>query len=218
MNILILEDELSLADSMADFLEELGYKIDIFSNSNDAKDAIYSKDYSLLLLDVKVYGDSGFEMLKELREFGVKVPAIFVTSLTSIDDLTIGYESGCCDYIRKPFELEELQLRVENVLKNQFDSSSDFIVKLSKGYSYDLKKFKLFNEQGDISLTKTEIKIIELLLKNRGDVVSIEKFSDLVWNHSVLEANVRVQINQLRKKTDKELIKNIRGLGYMIDS
>jgi len=218
MNILILEDERALSESMADFLEEFGYKIDIFSSSDDAIDAIYSKSYDLLLLDVKVHGQNGFEMLKELRDSNIKTPAIFITSLTNIEDLSKGYESGCCDYIRKPFELEELKFRVQSVIKNRYNLEDDNIVKLPLNYTYDLSRYKLYKDSDEVELTKTEVKIIELLIKNRGKTVTISQFSEDIWNHEVLDANIRVQINKLRKKSDKELIKNIRGIGYTIDT
>jgi len=218
MKILILEDERALAESMAEFLEDIGYEVSIFSHSEDALTAIYENSFELLLLDVKVHGQSGFEMLKELRADGDKTPAIFVTSLTDIDDLTQGYKSGCCDYIRKPFELAELQLRVENVIKSQYSVTDKELIELPEGFKYDISKFKLYNGENEITLTKTEVKMIELLIKHRGSVVSLELFSDEIWSHGVLEANIRVQINQLRKKTDKNLICNVRGLGYTIDS
>lgn len=218
MKILILEDERALAESMAEFLEDVGYEVRIFNHSEDALNAIYENSFELLLLDVKVYGQSGFEMLKELRRQGNNIPAIFVTSLTDIGDLTQGYQSGCCDYIRKPFELAELQLRVENVIKSQYSATDKERIVLPEDFSYDITKFKLYQNENEITLTKTEVKMIELLIKHRGSVVSLELFSDEVWSHSVLEANVRVQINQLRKKTDKNLIRNVRGLGYTIDS
>ena len=218
MKILILEDERALAESMEEFLEDIGYEVSIFSHSEDALSAIYEESFELLLLDVKVHGQSGFEMLKELREQGNKIPAIFVTSLTDIIYLSKGYESGCCDYIRKPFELAELQLRVENVIKSRYLATERKFIELPEGFNYDITSFKLFQGEDEISLTKTEIKIIELLIKHRGNVVSLELFGDEIWNHSVLEANVRVQVNQLRKKTDKNLIQNVRGLGYTIDS
>ena len=218
MRILIVEDERSLAVSMKEILEDEDYKVDIFSHSDEVLDALHNKSYSLMLLDVNIHGINGFELLKSIREKGDTTPAIFVTSLTSIDDLSVGFESGCCDYIRKPFEMEELILRVENVIKTRYKNQNQYEVSLPKGYIYNIKKLKLYKEKEEIALTKTEVKIIELLLQERGNVVSLERFSDEIWEHSVLEANVRVQINQLRKKTDKDLIKNIRGLGYSIDS
>ena len=218
MRILIVEDERSLAVSMKEILEDEDYEVDIFSHSDEVLDALHNKSYSLMLLDVNIHGINGFELLKSIREDGDTTPAIFVTSLTSIDDLSVGFESGCCDYIRKPFEMEELILRVENVIKTRYKNQSQYEVSLPKGYIYNIKKLKLYKEKEEIALTKTEVKIIELLLQERGNVVSLERFSDEIWEHSVLEANVRVQINQLRKKTDKDLIKNVRGLGYSIDS
>ena len=218
MKILILEDERALADSMAEFLEDIGYEVSIFSHSKDAMSAIFENSFELLLLDVKVHGQNGFEMLKELREDGCTIPAIFVTSLTDVGDLTKGYKSGCCDYIRKPFALEELQLRVENVIKTRYSTEEKDVIELPVGFKYDILNFKLFQNEDEITLTKTEVKIIELLIKHRGKVVSLDLFSDEIWSHRVLEANVRVQINQLRKKTDKDLIRNVRGLGYTIDS
>jgi len=218
VRILIVEDERSLAVSMKEILEDEDYKVDIFSHSDEVLDALHNKSYSLMLLDVNIHGINGFELLKSIREDGDTTPAIFVTSLTSIDDLSVGFESGCCDYIRKPFEMEELILRVENVIKTRYKNQNQYEVSLPKGYIYNIKKLKLYKEKEEIALTKTEVKIIELLLQERGNVVSLERFSDEIWEHSVLEANVRVQINQLRKKTDKDLIKNVRGLGYSIDS
>ena len=100
MKILILEDETVLALSIQEFLEDSGYEVTCFANSDEAYDAIYEHAYDLFLLDVKVGGNqNGFEMLEELRKDGNKTPAIFITSLTDIDDLSRGYECGACDYI-----------------------------------------------------------------------------------------------------------------------
>lgn len=218
MKILILEDERTLALSMREFLEDSGYEVECFTNSDDAYDAIYDKVYDLLLLDVKVPGEhSGFEMLEELRKDGKATPAIFITSLTDIDDLSRGYECGACDYIRKPFDLAELKLRVEQVMKLQCFSSSEESIDLPSGYKYDLKKMKLTFNGESVQLAKTETKILELLIKKRGSVVSCEMFWEEVWGEWVDSANIRVQVGNLRKKLEKDFIKNVRGVGYSID-
>lgn len=218
MKILILEDESMLALSMQEFLEDCGYEVNCFSSSDEAYDAIYDTVYDLLLLDVKVLGEkSGFEMLKLLRADGNKTPAIFVTSLTDIDDLSRGYDCGACDYIRKPFDLAELKLRVEQVMKLQCFSSTDESIELPLGYSYDVKKMKLSFEDEDIMLAKTEAKILELLIKQRGNVVSYEMFWEEVWGEWIDPTNIRVQVGTLRKKLKQDFIKNIRGVGYSID-
>ena len=218
MKILILEDESILALSIQEFLEDCGYEVNCFSSSDEAYDAIYDTVYDLLLLDVKVLGEkSGFEMLAMLRKEGVKVPAIFITSLTEIDDLSRGYECGACDYIRKPFDLAELKLRIEQVVKLHCFSSNEDSIALPFGYSYDLKKMKLTFENKNIILAKTEARILELLIKQRGNVVTYEMFWEEVWGEWIDPTNVRVQVGSLRKKLKQDFIKNIRGLGYSID-
>ncbi len=218
MKILILEDESVLAVSMREFLEDSGYEVDCFVDSEEAYDSIYDKVYDLLLLDVKVPGEkNGFEMLEELRKDGNMTPAIFITSLTDIDDLSRGYECGACDYIRKPFDLAELKLRVEQVMKLQCFSSSEETIDLPLGYKYNLKKMKLTFNDESVLLAKTETKILELLIKRRGSVVSCEMFWEEIWGEWVDSANIRVQVGNLRKKLEKDFIKNVRGLGYSID-
>ncbi len=218
MKILILEDESMLALSIQEFLEDCGYEVNCFSSSDEAYDAIYDTVYDLLLLDVKVLGEkSGFEMLAMLRKEGVTVPAIFITSLTDIDDLSRGYECGACDYIRKPFDLAELKLRMEQVVKLYCFSSNEDSIALPFGYSYDLKKMKLTFENENIILAKTEAKILELLIKQRGNVVTYEMFWEEVWGEWIDPTNVRVQVGSLRKKLKQDFIKNIRGVGYSID-
>jgi len=218
MRILILEDEHVLALSMREFLEDSGYDVECFSNSDDAYDAVFDTSYDLLLLDVKVPGEkNGFEMLEEARKDGNQTPAIFITSLTDIDDLSRGYESGACDYIRKPFDLAELKLRIDQVVKAQCFVSSEEVLELPLGYKYDLKKMKLTYHDEGVVLSKTETKILELLIKKRGSVVSCEMFWEEVWGEWVDSANIRVQMGNLRKKLEKDFIKNVRGVGYSID-
>jgi len=218
MKILILEDEAVLALSMREFLEDCGYEVTCFVHSDDAYDAIYENTYDLLLLDVKVPGEkNGFEMLEELRKDNNKTPAIFITSLTDIDDLSRGYECGACDYIRKPFDLAELKLRVEQVIKQLCFATSEENIELPFGYAYNIKKMKLTLNEESIGLAKTETKILELLIKQRGSVVSCEMFWEEVWGEWVDSANIRVQVGNLRKKLEKDFIKNVRGVGYSID-
>ena len=218
MKILILEDEKILGDSMQEYLIDCGYEVANFSNSEQALDSIYEVSYDLLLLDVHVHGKlNGFELLELLRKGGMVVPAIFITSLNDIEDLTHGYSSGCCDYIRKPFDLAELKLRVEQVIKTHCFSSSENIIKLSFNYVYDTKKMQLTLEDEVIILSKTETKLLELLIKNRGSVVTYEMFWEEVWGEWIEPTNIRVQVGSLRKKLHNDFIKNVRGLGYSID-
>ncbi|HIP27303.1 MAG TPA: response regulator transcription factor [Flavobacteriaceae bacterium] len=218
MKILILEDEKILGDSMEEYLSDLGYMVTNFTNSEKALDSIYDTSYDLLLLDVNVHGKfNGFELLEELRGADIGVPAIFITSLNNIEDLTQGYSAGCCDYIRKPFDLAELKLRVEQVIKTYCFSSSENIIELALNYVYDTSKMQLSLDEDVIHLSKTETKLLELLIKNKGAVVTYEMFWEEVWGEWIDPTNIRVQVGSLRKKLDNELIQNIRGVGYSID-
>jgi len=218
MRILILEDEKTLGISMQEFLEDLGYEVEHYVSSDRAFDAIYKNAYDLLLLDVKVNGkQNGFELLSSLREANIATPAIFITSLNNIEDLTQGYASGCCDYIRKPFDLAELKLRVEQVIKLHCFSSNEHLIKLAHEYVYDTKKMQLSLHDEPITLGKTETKMLELLIKHRGTVVTYEMFWEAIWGEWIDPTNIRVQVGSLRKKLDNDFIKNARGVGYSID-
>jgi len=218
VRILILEDESILAISMQEFLEDSGYEVLHCTNSEDAFDAVYDKPFDLLLLDVKVAGEqNGFELLSSLRQADICTPAIFITSLTDIEDLTEGYACGGCDYIRKPFDLAELKLRVEQVIRLHCFSSSENLIDLAFNYKFDTKKIQLTLNSKMISLGKTETKLLELLIKQRGSVVTYEMFWEEVWGEWINPTNIRVQVGNLRKKLKQNFIKNVRGIGYSID-
>lgn len=218
MRILILEDETILAISIQEFLEDSGYEVLLYTNSEQAFDAIYDKPFDLLLLDVKVAGEqNGFELLASLRKANICTPAIFITSLTDIEDLTVGYACGGCDYIRKPFDLAELKLRVEQVIKTHCFKSSEEIIELAFDYKFDALKMQLILKEEVVTLGKTETKILELLIKHKGSVVTYEMFWEAIWGEWIDPTNIRVQVGNLRKKLKYNFIKNIRATGYSID-
>lgn len=216
MKVLLLEDEYALRISIEEFLEDIGYDVDGYGNGDEAYEAVYEKSYAILLLDVNVPGMNGFDLLGTLRKDGNKTPAIFLTSMTDIQDLQEGYKKGCCDYIRKPFDLDELQLRMMQVCKNILHEDED-ILALAEGLRYDLKQFTLTYNDKHVLLSKTEKDILNMLLNHYNQVVSIAMFQDEIWGEYVDPANIRVQINNLRKKLPKDVIQNRRGLGYVIE-
>jgi len=218
VKILLLEDEYALRITIKELLEDNGYVVDDYSNGDEAFDAVYYNSYDLLLLDVNVPGMSGFELLEEIRKSDSQIPAIFITSFTEIDNLEKGYNVGCCDYIKKPFDLVELRVRVATALKNVMPQSTNDIILLALGYEYDAKNFSLKHNEQDIQLSKTEKMILDLFVKHKNQVVSPDMIRDYVWDDYVDPANIRVQINNLRKKLDKNLIVNIRGVGYKLET
>lgn len=216
MRVLLLEDEYALRISVSEFLEELGYTVDGYASGDAAFDAVFSQNYDILLLDVNVPGMNGFELLGALRKEGNKTPAIFITSMTQIQHLQEGYERGCCDYIRKPFDLGELQLRMMQVCKQVMRDDSELLT-LAPELIYDLRQFTLTYQGAQIALSRTEKEILGTLLKYRNQVVTVGMFQDEIWGEYVDPANVRVQINNLRKKLPDGVIQNRRGLGYILE-
>lgn len=216
MKVLLLEDEYALRISIEEFLTDIGYDVESFSNGDAAYDAVYEHHYDILLLDVNVPGMSGFELLDTLRRDGKKISTIFITSMTEIQNLEEGYKKGCCDYIRKPFDLSELQLRLMQVCKTVLHED-DEILTLSDDLTYNIRQFTLTYQGKEIILSRTEKDIFSLLLKYQNQVVSLMTFQDEIWGEYMDPANIRVQINNLRKKLPEGIIQNRRGLGYLIE-
>lgn len=216
MKILLLEDEYSLRLSIKEFLEDCNYAVDDFADGLEAYDAIYSKSYDLLLLDVNVPSMDGFALLQAIRKDENKTPAIFLTSMVDMQNLQEGYKKGCCDYIRKPFDLVELELRIKQAVKS-FYLQNDEIIALGEDVHYDMLSGKLTQSGKEIVLRKIEKDILELLIKNKNIVVSMQMFQEGVWGDYVEPATIRVQVNNLKQKLPESIIQNRRGMGYIIE-
>jgi DNA-binding response OmpR family regulator len=218
MKILLLEDDYLYKISVKEFLIEIGFFVDDFENGNDAFDAVFENSYDLLLLDIRVPGMDGFELVKTLREHSINTPVIILTSLTDIDDLSRGYELGCNDYLRKPFDLIELKYRIEQIVKSQCFKSDEDTITLYNNYTFDIKNDILYQENQIIDLTQKEKELVSLLIQNRGVYTPIETLHEVIWsNKDIQYADIRMCIKRIRAKTDKSFIKNKRFVGYKID-
>ena len=214
--ILLLEDDVTLNETVTEYLEEQGYEVDSVENGEEAMDKIYENNYDLLLLDVKVPLMNGFDLLKEIREKKNTTPAIFITSLDSIDDLSEGYESGCDDYIRKPFALKELAMRMATILKRDFFHANSEKIEIDTNIEYDIDSNTLFVDGEEVTLNKKESKLLKLFLQNQNQILSHERIYDAVWDYdeSASEASLRTYIKNLRKILGKEKIVSIKKQGY----
>lgn len=218
MKILLLEDDYDYKNSIKEYLESLDYSVDDFDNGDDAFDAIYEKTYHLLVLDIRVPGINGYEIVKELRKSENNVPVIFITSLTDINNLSMGYELGCNDYIKKPFSPKELKYRIEQVLKLHYFNSNNNKINIQKDFSFDISTKTLYKNEQIVNFTKKEQEIVSLLISNKNCFVSIEQLRCDVWEEKYInEADIRVFIKNIRDKTSKDFIETKRGLGYKIE-
>jgi len=214
-SILLLEDDLQLSDTVKQFLEIKGYTVYCAYDGLQAQDLVYEKHIDLMLLDVKVPHLNGFEFLSALREEGKEIPAVFITSLNSVKDVEKGFESGCDDYIRKPFALKELLVRVESLLKRTFGTHVEKI-ELAKGLVFDTKELLLIQGNKRISLKTKELKLLSLFLQHQNELVSYEKINEALWEYTEepSSGSLRTYIKTLRAVIGKDAIETVKNVGY----
>ena len=218
--ILLLEDDLTLSETVVEYLEENGFNVDAVYDGEKASDIMYEKNFDIFLLDVNVPFINGFDLLKQKREQGVKTPAIFITSLNSMDSLECGYESGCDDYIRKPFALKELLFRIENILKRGYFHEINSRVKIDKNIEYDTNTSQLFVDNKEFSINNKESLLLKLFLQNKNETIIHERIYETLWQYEETpsESALRTYIKNLRKIIGKEKIVSIKKLGYRFTS
>lgn len=218
LRILLLEDDPIICDIVSEFLEECGYEVVSVYDGDEAMDRAYEERFDAFIFDVKVPSKDGFDVLASLRTAKQEVPAIFITSLASLDDLSRGYDAGCDDYIKKPFELRELQLRLSKLLKKSFSLNYEDKVVLNNLWAFEPNSGKLSGENGELFLTKKEAKILKTLISHRGQMVSREEIINAAWGYDeeATEESLRTYIKKLRKILGKEMIQNIRKQGYLL--
>jgi len=214
--ILLLEDDVNLNETIEEFLNENNFEVSCAFDGQSASDLIYENAYDVFLLDVNVPSPNGFELLKSSRESGNTTPAIFITSLNSMQDLEMGFESGCDDYIRKPFSLQELLLRVNNIVKRSFYHNTNDTLKISKDLEYDVQAETLLKKGIPISLHNKEKLLLKLFLQHNNEQISHEVINEHLWNfeEEPSDTALRTYIKHLRKIIGKDRIVSIKRYGY----
>jgi len=216
--LLILEDNTLLLNTLEDFLSGYGYECMLVKNGKEALKYCYEHKFDLYLLDVKVPEMNGFYFLRELRASGDYTPAIFVTSLHDQESLMKGFLLGGDDYIKKPFDLNELLLRIRAILTRTKGIVDDWLV-IDTSYKLNLARKRLFYENEEVDIHLKDFELLCLLVKERGKVVTKEMIHEILWSSSekVNEGSIRVYINNLKKIFGKESISNLRGIGYRFE-
>jgi DNA-binding response OmpR family regulator len=216
MKILLLEDEMMLNESICEYLETQGHTIESYFDGLKAYEAIVLNAYDLLVLDINVPNIDGLSILERLHQKKIHIPTIYISALVDIEDISRAYDLGCYDYLKKPFHLKELSLRLDRIkLANE---TPRVHLRLSKNYSYDQEHSCLLFKHEVQTLTKRQSQIIDLLARNRGMVVDFEQFCLYVWDDQVVDnATIRAEVGRLKKFLKEEIIINVRGMGYMIE-
>ncbi|QOP40891.1 response regulator transcription factor [Sulfurimonas marina] len=216
MKILLLEDEVMLNESICEYLESFGHVVEPFFDGQEAFDAMQKNSYDLFILDINVPQIDGLTILEQLHALKIHVPTIYISALVDIEDISRAYNLGCYDYLKKPFHLKELALRIDRIVATSKTPNVHLV--LSKNYSYDQKHKTLFFQQEPQTLTKKQTQIIDLLARNRGLVVDFEQFQEYVWSDTIVDnATIRAEVNRLKKILKEDIVTNVRGMGYMIE-
>lgn len=222
MKILIVEDEYSLADAIAETLKKEGFTTEIITNGEDGENEALTAVYDLILLDVMLPKRSGFEILAKLRQEKVETPVIMLTAKSEINDKLNGLENGADDYITKPFHMKELIVRIKVVLKRKL--KVDDTDKLEyNDLRLDRSTGKMGCRENEIEINGKELELLEMLLLNQNQICTRESLANKIWgyNSDTEYNNVEVYISFLRKKLklikSNVKIKAIRGIGYKME-
>ena len=215
IKILLLEDDAVFAESMIDLLESEGFKITHVDNGEAALDATYLNEFDMYLFDVNVPLLDGFDLLGSLRESGDKTPTIFLTALNDIASLANGFDVGADDYIKKPFEFDELLIRIHAILKKQFNMTENEI-KVGE-FRFIVEKNELHGINGFIALTPNDLKLTELFFKQQNRTITKEMLLDELYAGKEMGSGVlRVYINKLRNIGLP--IVTMKGVGYRLEN
>ncbi|MGH8959426.1 MAG: response regulator transcription factor [Acidimicrobiia bacterium] len=222
-NLLVVDDEDSLADMVATALRFAGYRVALAAGGMDALQAVRAAPPDLVVLDVNLPDLDGFEVCRRLRRDGHEMPVIFLTARDGLDDLRTGFRQGGDDYLTKPFSLEELGLRIEALLKRSRGGGAE-PRRISNGdLLIDEDAHQVWVGDELVMLSPTEYRLLRYLTLNRDRVLSKDQILDYVWQYD-FDGNagiVETYIGYLRRKLGDPVggrIETVRGFGYVLRS
>lgn len=214
--ISIVEDEKDLNFLVKGYLEKEGYEVHSYLTFDEAAVHASDENVSLWILDIMLGDKSGFDLIELIRNQYPTMPVIFMSARDKEFDRIIGLEKGSDDYITKPFNIKEVILRINNLIKRSYDDPSK--IKLD-GYDIDLEKRRVFNHENEIILTTKEYDLLVYFITNKGLAISREQVLNKVWDENYYGSDRVVDdtLRRLRKKMPEINIRTIYGFGYRLD-
>jgi len=212
MKILLLEDDTALAGILVDYLED-EYEVMQTYSMKKALSLSEEEQFDLYIFDINVPDGDGISLLKELRAFSDNTSTIFITAFRDTKYLKAAFESGANDFIKKPFDLEELGQRIANI-KRQFGLGSK--INIEENIIFDSQTHTIQTPNKTYTMTHKESDFLHYLYKNRARVVSSDELLQNIWEFDEMPSDdaVRTVVKNLRKQIGKEHIQNVRGMGY----
>lgn len=222
MRILIIEDEIALAEALAQIFHKNKYIADISNDGVSGLDNALSGIYDIIILDVMLPEMNGFEVLKNIRRNKITTPVIMLTAKDEISDKVTGLDTGADDYLTKPFVTEELLARIRSLYRRKANIVCEQTLKFAD-LSLNISAYELKCGENTVNLGLKEFGIMEMLINNGNMVISKEKLLEKIWGYdsNAEYNNVEVYISFLRKKfqhiNSAVVIKTIRGVGYCLE-
>lgn len=217
----IVDDEKDILELIDVNLKNSGFKTYLFENGESAIKTLERENMDLMIVDLMLPDIDGFELVKIIKSKYPSIPVIILTAKGSEIDKIVGFEIGGDDYIVKPFSVRELIARVKAVLRRTKLGKEEEKIIIDENFIIYPKKFKVFINDEEINLTKTEFNILLALYKRKGEVLSREELLDILWGMDkiVIDRTIDVHIKHLRDKLKNygDLIKNVRGVGYKFE-
>ena len=220
MRLLLAEDEIDLSNTIKKVLEMNQYDVDAVYDGEAALDMLEFTNYDGVLLDVMMPKKDGYTVVMEMRQKGNSTPVMILTAKSQIDDKVTGLDAGADDYLTKPFAIKELLARVRALCRRKGGDTPSYSV---GNMTLNPGTFEISTDKGSARLTSKEYKLMELLIRNQGVLLSTAKIMDSVWEYDT-EAEINVVwvfISSLRKKMDSIEstceIKAVRGVGYRLE-
>ena len=209
-----MEDDPVLSDILLDFLSE-SFDIDYAFNADEVYKQMESNKYDIFIFDINVAGKTGLELLAELREFNDTTPTIIITAYTDTQYLKKAFELGAHDYIKKPFELEELQARIQNTQK-LFKIESEIKINITQNIIFAPELREIKNKNNTTNLSQKDTDILLYFVNNTKRVVTNEELMQNIWDFDNIpsDATIRSHIRTLREIIGKDKIQTLRGVGY----
>ena len=218
MNILLIEDDLTLNELITDYLKLNGNSVVSLEDGMNAIDTIDKTNFDLYIIDINIPHINGLEIVKYIRQKNISTPIIMITASMELENFKTAYKNGCDDYIKKPFYLEELEIRIDKLLSKKSNGNS--LIKISDTITYDTE-YEELSVRGEVKrLRKKERLLLNILLKNINKLVSNEIIENYVWENEIKELYpLRQLVNDLRKHFDngEKFIFAERGMGYKFE-
>jgi len=216
MKVFLLEDDFALNKIVTNSLKNRGFFVDTCFDGYKAVDMIMNTSYDFFILDLNVIGFDGHKILEIIRESNKETPVIIMSAQIDMENIKKSYALGCNDYIKKPFDFEELFLRIQYHIQKQ-NKTDKFLTTLGHSYSFDLLEQSLYHKEQIIELSIKEKLLMSLLVQNLNSITSIEMIHEYVWDSKEMEAvSMRSLIHKLKKKLKNGMIINFRGEGYKL--